>query len=202
MQVTRITIDGLWRCLCPSLDTIVAYQLSGPLRQASTRPRLYTNKRSSRSRLSRFIYSRTKVRLEEQDDATLTVRCTKPSKTPSAITKSSPPYASLDDVPVRELYDNLRNIGTKDGAYKSITDLVDYLITSRKEKPSLPLYDALIRANADASHGSADAVANLLREVKDENIVPDSNLYHSALQVRYIAITVRALQVSAANDTL
>jgi hypothetical protein len=79
---------------------------------------------------------------------------------------------------------------------------VDYLITSRREKPSLPLYNALIRANADASHGSADAVANLLREVKDENIVPDSNLYHSTLQVRYIAITVRALQASADNDTL
>ena len=202
MQVTRIAIDGLWHCLCPSFDAIAAYQLIGPLRQASTRPRLNTNKRSSRSVLSRSINSRTKVRLEERDDATLTVRRIKPSKTPSAITKSSPLYASLDDVPLKELYDTIRNIGTKDGAYKSITDLVNYLITSRREKPSLPLYDALIRANADASHGSADAVANLLREVKDENIVPDSNLYHSALQVRYITITVRALQVPAANDAL
>jgi hypothetical protein len=202
MQVTRIAIDGLWRCLCPSFEAIAAYQLIGPLWQASTRPRLYPNKRSSRSVLSRSINSRTKVRLEDQDDTTLAVRRIKPSKTPSAITKSSAPYASLNDVPVRELYDTIRNIETKDGAYKSITDLVDYLITSRKEKPSLPLYDALIRANADASHGSADAVANLLREVKDENIVPDSNLYHSALQVRYITTTVRALRVSAANNTL
>jgi hypothetical protein len=202
MQVTRIAIDGLWRCLCPSFDAIAAYQLIGPLRQASIRPRLNTNKRSSRSVLSRSINNRTEVRLEEQDDAALTVRRIKPSKTPSAITKSSPLYASLDDVPLKELYDTIRNIGTKDGAYKSVTDLVNYLVTSRREKPSLPLYDALIRANADASHGSADAVANLLREVKDENIVQDSNLYHSALQVRYITINVRALQVPAANDAL
>ena len=111
-------------------------------------------------------------------------------RTSSADPKPSPPYASLDEVPITELHDTLRNIGPKDGAYKSIADLVDYMITSRGEKPSLPLYDALIRANADASYGSADAVANLLREVKEEKIVPDSNLYHSALQVRSMAITV------------
>lgn len=190
MLVCRIAIDGLWRCLCPSFDAIAASQLTRPLRQASTRPRLYSNKRCSRNVLSRSINDSTKARIEELDDTAVTARRIKPSKPLSAIQKSSPLYASLDDVPVRELYDTLRNIGTKDNAYKSIADLVDYLITSRGEKPSLLLYDSLIRANADASHGSADAVAKLLREMKEEKIVPDSNLYHSALQVRYIAITI------------
>lgn len=190
MQIPRIAIDGLWRCLCPSFDAIAASQLSQPGRRALTRPCLCTTKRPSRSVLSRTIHSSKKLRLEEQDDAPMTVRRIKPSKTSSAIAQSSRPYRSLDDVSVRELHDTLRHIGTKDGAYKSIADLVDYLITSRGEKPSLPLYDALIRANADASHGSADAVANLLLEVKEEKIVPDSNLYHSALQVRSIETTI------------
>jgi hypothetical protein len=195
MLVTRIAIDGLWRCLCPSMDAIALSQLSPPLRGASIRPCLRTTKRvvsrPSRSFLSRSPHSKTEINLEERGDAiTTAIDNITPSKTSSADPKPSPPYASLDEVPITELHDTLRNIGTKDGAYKSIADLVEYMITSRREKPSLPLYDALIRANADASHGSADAVAKLLREVKEEQIVPDSNLYHSALQVCSMAITV------------
>ncbi len=190
MQVHRIAIDGLWRCLCPSFDAIAVSQFTQPLRRASNRPCLYSIKQSSRNVFPRSITGSTKVRLEELDDAKAAVDRINRSERSNAIPKSSAPYSSLDDVPVRELYDTLRNIGTKDGAYKNIASLVDYLITSRGEKPSLPLYDALIRANADASHGSADAVAKLLREVKEEKIVPDSNLYHSALQVRSSMITV------------
>jgi len=184
MHVTRVAIDGLWRCLCPSFDAISAAQLIGSVRSASTRKRHYAPKKLANRILCSSIHSGSKLSLPEYDVAARAARCIKTFKTSSAVETCSPPYASLDDVPVRELYDTLRNIGSEDGAYKSITDLVDYLITSRGERPSLILYDALIRANADASHGSADVVANLLREVKEEKIVPDSNLYHSALQVR------------------
>lgn len=190
MQVTRIAIDGLWRSLCPSFDAIAA---PPSLRLALTCTSFERTKRLSKSVSCRSIHCSKKLRLQEQDDAAVTFGRIKPSKTSGPVKNASPAHAGLDDVPVRELYDTLHNVGAEDRAYKRITDLVDYLITSRGEKPSLILYDALIRANADASHGSANAVANLLREVKEANIVPDSNLYHSALQVRLIDITVRSL---------
>jgi len=207
MQVTRIAIDGLWRCLCPSIDAIAVSQLSPPLRGASTRPYLRSTKRvvsgSRRSFLSHSGRSKSEIKLEERVDAiTTAIDNITPSITSSPHPKPSPPYACLDEVSITELHDTLRNIGTKDGTYKSIADLVEYMITSRGEKPSLPLYDALIRVNADASHGSADAVANLLWEVKEEKIVPDSNLYHSALQVRSMAINVLRITSSVANCIL
>jgi hypothetical protein len=192
MQATRIVIDGLWRCLCPSVDAIAVSQLNRPLTRGSIRPCLRTPKQvvswPLRSFLSRSVHHKPETKLEERDESITTVRDN--ATTSSATSKLTQSYATLDDVPLTELYDTLRNIGTKDGAYKNIADLVEYLITSRGEKPNLPHYDALIRANADASHGSADAVANLLREVKEEKIVPDSSLYHSALQVRPMATTV------------
>jgi hypothetical protein len=195
MQVTRIAIDGLWHCLCPSIDAIAVSQLIPPLRGASIRPFLRPTKRVvprlSRSFLSRSVRSETEIKLEGPGGATKpAIDNITPSRASSANPNSSPAYASLDEVSITELHDTLRSIGTKDGAYKSIADLVEYMITSRGERPGLPHYDALVRANADASHGSAHAVANLLREVKEEKIVPDSNLYQNALQVRSMVISV------------
>jgi len=207
MLVTRIAIDGLWRCLCPSIDAIAVSQLSLPVRGASVRPCLRTTQlvvsQPSRSCVSRSVHSKIEIKLEERNNATkTTIDNITPSRTPSANLKPSSPYGSLDEVPITELHDTLRNIGTKNGAYKSIADLVEYIITSRGEKPSLLLYDALVRANADASHGSAKAIATLLQEVKDEKIVPDSNLYHSALQVRSWLSTSSVSRILAANCKL
>jgi hypothetical protein len=105
----------------------------------------------------------------------------------------APPYNSLDDVPIAQLHETLRNIRTENGAYNRIVELVTYLIKNRGEKPSLLHYDALIRANADAGRGSADIVAHLLREMKQEGIVPDSGLYHSTLQVGTSLVWIRRL---------
>ena len=40
MPVTRIPIDGLWRCLCPSIDASIVSQASRSLRKSPCRPRL------------------------------------------------------------------------------------------------------------------------------------------------------------------
>jgi pentatricopeptide repeat protein len=71
----------------------------------------------------------------------------------------------------------------KEGAFEDIINLVEWLITVGGEKPSLVYYEALIRANADAENGSVDAVKSLLKEMKEEGIGPDSQLYHAVLQV-------------------
>lgn len=72
---------------------------------------------------------------------------------------------------------------TEEGRYHDIVRLVEYLVTTRGEKPSLLHYDALIRANSDAAYGSVEVVRGLLREMKESRILGDAGLYHGVLQV-------------------
>jgi pentatricopeptide repeat protein len=81
-------------------------------------------------------------------------------------------------------HDKLRSLRAKEGAFEDIISLVEWLITVAGEEPSLIHYEALIRANADAANGSVDVVKSLLKEMKEEGIGPDSQLYHAVLQVR------------------
>lgn len=190
MPGTRIAIDGLWRCLCPSFDALVFPQLNAPLTRGASRP-LINSKKPTLPRRARNVssYSSTGVpRVQSQDPFKQQFQGhIQGSRTPSTRKNSAqdpaPPYASLDDVPIAQLHETLRNIRTENGAYNKIVDLVMYLVKNRGEKPSLLHYDALIRANADAGHGSAEIVAHLLSEMTQKGIVPDSGLYHSALQV-------------------
>jgi hypothetical protein len=92
-------------------------------------------------------------------------------------------YSSLKELPVTELHDLLRRIRTEEGAYRHISDLVSYLVKIRGEQPCLLYYDALVRANSDASDGSAKIVEGLMAEMKELGVLPDSGFYHSVLQV-------------------
>ncbi len=91
------------------------------------------------------------------------------------------PLKHYDVTPIAHLHDRLRQLVVQEGAYHKITDLVDYLITERGQKPILLYYDALIRANADATHGSAKVVGRLLDEMKELNIEGDAALFQAVL---------------------
>lgn len=102
---------------------------------------------------------------------------------PSIGTRTPIPARNRDDMTIQQLHDRLRQMLTEEGRYNDIAELVGYLVTTRGEKPSLLHYDALIRANSDAVHGSADVVKQLLWEMKRNNVLGDSGLYHGVLQV-------------------
>jgi hypothetical protein len=99
----------------------------------------------------------------------------------------------LDEVPILELHEALRQLRASKSPYGEIADMVEYLVRVRGEKPSLLHYDALIFANADPERGSAEVVAQLLMEMKKEGIVPDSGLYHSALHVCPASLRISAM---------
>ncbi len=80
-----------------------------------------------------------------------------------------------------ELHDRLRELRDQQDAYHAIVDLVQHLITARGEKPSLRHFDALIRANASAEHGSAEVVEELLKEMDKEGIMGDGGLFQGVL---------------------
>ncbi|KAH0565350.1 hypothetical protein GP486_001251 [Trichoglossum hirsutum] len=69
-----------------------------------------------------------------------------------------------------------------EGNVREIRQIVDHLIRERHEQPNLMHYGALIQANVSPRRGSAAMVAAILNEMKDEGIVPDSDVYGSVLQ--------------------
>ncbi|KAG0649078.1 Pentatricopeptide repeat-containing [Hyphodiscus hymeniophilus] len=213
MPVTRIPIDGLWRCLCPAINTLTVAQSARPLRSAKKLP-IHPNVLSSSIRR---LHSSSPTQSEDTQNA---VRDHKFSPRPDEPAFNSPPsrplirpvdaragsslrsltaerksrpgilgekgfarYATLDDVPITHLHQRLRQTGSEDNEYDHVVELVDYLIIERGDPPALVHYDALIRVNVDAENGSAAIVEGLLGEMKQEGIGADSGLYHAVLQV-------------------
>jgi len=69
------------------------------------------------------------------------------------------------------------------GHTEDVSDLVRMLVTEKREKPNMRLYHALVLVNTSRPTGSAAAVASILKEMEDEGIYPDINVYHDALKV-------------------
>lgn len=201
MSSTRVPIDGLWRCLCPSIDAIIFSSSSRPL--SSIRPR--TNRLQSITRIpqpwARHLHNSPRPQFEAHHQAVASrspqfkLACSSiHNGTPKFIhtggmsggTAFRPPTSNSrnrDDIPIARLHDQLRQMLTEEGRYHDIAKLVEYLVTTRGEKPSLIHYDALIRANSEAAYGSADVVRGLLQEIKDSGISTDVGLCHGVLQV-------------------
>ncbi|TVY87554.1 Pentatricopeptide repeat-containing protein, partial [Lachnellula willkommii] len=129
----------------------------------------------------------TNVETEELQQIPRDAKAEPPFPSPIKLVEDSPLVRKVEGVaytpPTKEIYERLRRVRTKEGAFMEIVELVQLLITDKGEKLSLFHYDALIRANADAAHGSVDAVKLLLQEMKEEGIGGDSGLYHAVLQV-------------------
>jgi hypothetical protein len=77
----------------------------------------------------------------------------------------------------------LREMLSQKGAYHRIVDLVEYLVTRRGEAVGLIHFDALVRANADPMHGSAQVVGGLLEQMRSLKITGDSGFYQGVLLV-------------------
>lgn len=179
MPPLRIPIDGLWRCLCPSIDTITLAQTSN--RAFSSQ--IPSRRRDSHRRAAqpRDFHSSPHA-FEIIQHETINQHSDTYSNGFNRIIRATPDQ--YRHVPLSRLYDQLRRVRNTEGAYQTILELVDHLIASRGEPPSLIHYEALISANADAENGSVEAVKDLLQEMKDEGIGLNSGVYHSILQVR------------------
>jgi hypothetical protein len=201
MPVTRIPVDGLWRCLCPAIDIIASAQsltfrtiprkalISRTGSKATLRPR------------TRYFHSSTRTPAQWGEGWAINTglaagikdksRTIPPRKEetygnyhPIGAEKLLHSISSIDNSPIERLHSRLRQLTTEAGAYHKITQLVEYLIRERGDKPGLIHYDALIKANADAEFGNAEVVKDLLVEMKQDGIIADSGLYHGVLQVR------------------
>jgi hypothetical protein len=192
MQTSRIAIDGLWQFLCPLFDASLLTKAPSAPRRAQLRRHLVSGASKSRRPLtttaSAFQTQKRNSRYEAPLARRQNVSVSSTDVLRNAINGSStssgePQYSNLDSVPIPQLHDLLRQHRTRQGSYKMVKDLVYYLVTTRQQKMTLLYYDALIRINADAEHGSAAELSVILREMKEAGIRPDSGVYNSILQV-------------------
>lgn len=91
-----------------------------------------------------------------------------------------------EDIPratTEEIYEALRKLRTlgKPKYRRTTSALVKHLLANRTV-PDTFLYETLLMAHA-ATDGSADAVKELLREMRDKKLPWSSTAYHAALQV-------------------
>lgn len=201
MSGTRISIDGLWNCLCPSVDAAtLARAVCGPilLRPRIYRPKLPTpTSRRCQARLfhdttqrpdasdnkefafTKYAYGR--VKEGQGEDKSVNVKKLLRNE---GLLANGGLSAKLHGAPTTVIYETLRALQRKSGQRNKIRAIVEYLVENREEKPNTFLYEALIASNWDVA-GSAVEVKQLMDEMKSLGIAGSASLYHAALRVRY-----------------
>ncbi|KAI8623885.1 hypothetical protein F5Y19DRAFT_345466 [Xylariaceae sp. FL1651] len=203
MPGDRIIVDGLWQCLCPSIDLI---SLSKPFnlwcisprpRRAQAGPILAfcsTPSRSSHQRQYRRQYVQAATlfenkanqheAIEESRVAYLKRLATRSPWIPGAILEGSGEFsAMLNNIPTRTIFAALKELRNAEENYFSITNLVEYLVKERGERPNAALYESLIKANVSKQHGSSKVAAQLLKEVQSNNVPTTPEIYEALLEV-------------------
>lgn len=202
MSGTRITLDGLWNCLCPSVDAASLLKIcSGPtvFRPRTYLPRLlplpsrpecqarpfhYTSRRPTKSddrQLAFTKYAYGRVREGQGEDKSITV---KDLLRNDGLRTNGGLSSKLHGAPTTVIYETLRALQGKSGQRHKIRAIVEYLVKSREEKPNAFLYEALIASNWDVA-GSAAEVKDLMDEMRSLGIAGTASLYHAALRVCY-----------------
>ncbi|KAL7629496.1 hypothetical protein AAE478_001017 [Parahypoxylon ruwenzoriense] len=197
MTGERIVVDGLWRCLCPSVDPTTFSRLIGPPR--TPRPRsistpgtnAHTTKTQGRRdyrRVATTIYSARRFNdhdsVEHARVEYLKRLARRSPWVPGALFKGVDAFATkLHRIPTQTIYAALQELQRAEGTYFSIVKLVEYLVHERKEKPNTTLYECLIRANVDKHYGSAEVAGHLLEEMEKLRIPTTAQIYQALLDV-------------------
>ncbi|KAI9663081.1 MAG: hypothetical protein M1821_008129 [Bathelium mastoideum] len=82
----------------------------------------------------------------------------------------------------QDLYNELRKSASR-GVWTKTHSIIEILTRDRHELPNLQLFAAKILVNVDDHMGSAVEVAEILRELRSENLQPDAGLCHDILRV-------------------
>lgn len=97
--------------------------------------------------------------------------------------RSRPPYRrELAAASTTAIYATLRHLQDSPAAFNRINAFAQYLLDERGEPPTAALYEALVRSNCHVN-GSADAVQDMLRALKEAKFEGTPSLFHGALSV-------------------
>lgn len=234
----RIVLDGLWRCLCPALDTSALSQAltkptSGLAQRSRSRPTATnatataippcasTSSFSSASRqFRRSIFTKapdnsftgsTEAERARHAEYARTAYLQRRAKSTPWIPESFFENISNDDISSSQdknggmrgqeksgsdrfnrdlqstsrevIYEALAALQESENSYFNIVRLAEHLVTQRRERPNARLYEALIKANVNHVHGSAEVARDLFREMVRLRITPSPKIYIALLQV-------------------
>jgi hypothetical protein len=196
--MSRLAIDELWACLCPSWNTPILFKtyarvsrarripqcLNAPStrraysaqEQFESRP-LNTRRLEARSRHFDAVYN------PGDNDAAKAYKERLPDWRPALQRKKiQEPEVDFATLSTSSLYGRLRVAAGK-GEYNSAREIVEFLIRERREKPSVEHYNALILSNVSANPGTAWRVHELLAEMQQAGLQLDAGTCHAVLKV-------------------
>ena len=162
MQLPHIGIDGLWICLRPAFSPFNprgSYLLSNSFRT----PTRFCDKPFQCPQQKRRTFHPPRPKDQGVGD-----------------TKEGPRLRPLTTVD--RLYHELDRHASKTD-FLRVYDTVGELVKQHGEAPNRSLFLALVLANTDAQHGSVTEVLRLLQEMAENEIQPDSAIFHAVLKV-------------------
>ncbi|KAI1329584.1 hypothetical protein F5Y16DRAFT_365543 [Xylariaceae sp. FL0255] len=183
MPGDRIMIDGLWRCLCPSIDLTLS---SRPFNRFLLSPRHGTLKAQRQCRRTYAIapfVSENREHAKAKRSEYLGRLLKRSAWAPEAVDGTDPLHTKLSRIPTDHLYTALKGLANGKDTYFAVTRLVEYLIKERGERHNLMLYQSLIKANVDSRYGSAMVASDLFREVRNLDLETTPEFYHTLLEV-------------------
>ncbi|XXG94503.1 hypothetical protein Hte_000760 [Hypoxylon texense] len=196
----RIVIDGLWRCLCPSVDIASLFRLTRPSyspRQRLNPPFVHnprTHGRQQRREYRRVATTTSADQIRPDRDEVERARigylkrlAKRSPWIPGALFEGIDSFATkLDRIPTKTIYAALKELPRAQGTYHSVVKLVEYIVKERKERPNAILYESLIKANVDKNYGSAEVASQLLKEIEKAGIPVTPQIYQALLEVTAI----------------
>ncbi|KAI0101654.1 hypothetical protein GGR51DRAFT_529762 [Nemania sp. FL0031] len=196
MLGSRIIVDGLWRCLCPSVDIVSLSKPFDLYHVLRTRPtsRCGLSSKAPRQQCRRqhshaAAQSRhnTKERREQTENARVAYLKRLAKRNPwipgAAFQDSDAFNIKLDGMSTRTIYAALKELQDAEDTYLAITRFVEYLVKERGEQPNAALYESLIKANINTHYGSAKVAAQLLKEAQSHGIATTPEMYQGLLEV-------------------
>lgn len=193
MRTSTLAIDGLWRCLCPSVSLVDTARL--------VRARRTIPKPSVRClHVSRTAQASAAATLAPRTQRDTTPRVWRPrigfaNSNPDQLQRNDrlrirPDTQSGDQFEGRDLsqketsilYEWLRSAARR-GATDRVERIVQELVKERGEQPNGRLYGALILVNTNPKDGAAWRVAALLQQMEEEGVDIDVGICHDVLKV-------------------
>jgi hypothetical protein len=189
MTAGKLIIDGLWHCLCPSIETSTLLQTRKTLRISPNVPSIARKSPPLRQCSVRsFVSAGTLAQGNSQQEPSWATGAENPHGTVRSASLRSEPSFAWKIRSNEELYETLPSIARK-GYQHTVEGIVSYLVKEKEEKPSARMYAALILSNVNAKRGSAWNVQVLLDEMDAQRVQIDSGVVHATLKVNCLTFS-------------
>lgn len=196
MTRTKAAIDPLWQCLCPAWASAALLRpprvLAAPRRPSArcanafpeARRGLRQGRQSGADKQYDFVYSPLQPTSRDSDQEDHRPRGQQGTRPFPRRNLQHRPHDRVDpaEETTTSLYHLLRSTAV-DGKTYQCRQIVEYLVKSRGEKPSLQMYNALILSNQSHDEGTATRVMQLLEDLKQDGFEPDTGTCHAVLKV-------------------